>query len=317
VIRPNHRAKSSATTITNLKKTHSRLITLSILLAALTSTTLCTLASPTITKDLNYLAPGRKEKLDIYHPSSPAPGTLAPAIVIIHGGGWIGGDKAAKREIITGNALAAAGYLCVSIEYWKGSKDRWPTNLQDCKNAVRWLRMNAEKLKIDPTKIGVIGGSAGAHLALMLAYTAGNSEIDPKPLYPNVSDHVSACVNMYGISNLETRQGTDPTGMPNGKLSPTTQLFSESREAAPTKWKLASPVSHIRKSSPPTLTLHGIGDTVVDRAQSQELDRSLKAAGVESTLIMVPDATHAWPLKTPQFDHIPTVVNFFNRHLKP
>jgi acetyl esterase/lipase len=273
-------------------------------------------ASVTVTKDVSYLAPHRKEKLDIYQPSSPPPGTLLPAVVIIHGGGWISGDKAAKREVITGHALAAANYFCVSIEYWKGAKDRWPTNLQDCKNAVRWLRTNAQRFNIDPTRIGVIGGSAGGHLALMLAYTAGNSAIDPTPLYPDVSDHVSACVNMYGISNLETRQGTDAAGNPNGIVKTTNQLFPESRDAAPAKWKLASPVSHIRKSSPPTLTLHGVGDTVVDRAQSEELDRALTAAGAESIRIMVPGANHAWPLKTSQFDHIPDVIKFFDRHLK-
>lgn len=273
-------------------------------------------AGISVDREIEFLAPGRLEKLDLYQSEKRAAGVLSPAVVIIHGGGWVGGDKAALREFVTGTALANAGYVAISINYWLGAKDRWPTNLQDCKNAVRWLRVNAERLHIDPERIGVIGGSAGGHLALMVAYTAGNKEIDPKPLYPGVSDHVSACVNMYGISNLFTRQGTDKSGKPNGTVGTTTQLFPEPAAAAPEKWKLASPVNHVKIGSPPTLTLHGTADTTVDRDQSEELDRVLKAAGVDSTLIRVPGANHAWPLKTAEFDYTDNVVEFFDRHLK-
>lgn len=272
-------------------------------------------AGVTLEKDLTYLAPGREEKLDLYQPAGRAPGVRSPAVVIIHGGGWIQGDKAAEREVITGTTLAKAGYVCISIEYWKKEKDRWPTNLQDCKNAVRWLRVNAARLQIDPEKIGVIGGSAGGHLALMVAYTAGHADLDPGPLYPGVSDRVSACVNMYGISNLLTRQGTDETGKPNGKLSDT-RLLKESRDASPDKWKAASPVSYINKNTPPTLTLHGTKDTTVDRDQSTGLDRALTTAGAESKLIMVEGANHAWSLKTSKFDLTGDVVEFLDKHLK-
>ncbi|MFZ9938604.1 MAG: alpha/beta hydrolase, partial [Luteolibacter sp.] len=77
-----------------------------------------------IEKDVNYLAPGRKEKLDLYKPARRAADELSPAVVIIHGGGWVGGDKGAAREIQTGTTLAKAGYVCVSVEYWKGTKER-------------------------------------------------------------------------------------------------------------------------------------------------------------------------------------------------
>ncbi|MBC8128271.1 MAG: alpha/beta hydrolase, partial [Gloeobacteraceae cyanobacterium ES-bin-144] len=265
-----------------------------------------------IESDVAYLAPDRKEKLDLYQPAVREAETLSPAVVIIHGGGWRGGDKAAEREFITGTTLAKAGYVCVSINYWIDETDRWPTNLQDCKNAVRWLRVNAKKLLIDPESIGVIGGSAGGHLALMVAYTAGNKEIDPTPFYPDVSDHVSACVNMYGISNLATHNAC---GQPNNKPNRGSNLIPESIEQAPEKWKLASPMTHIKSNNPPTLTLHGVGDTTVNIAQSKELNAALKAAGVESKLIMVMGANHAWPLKTNQFDFTEEVTKFFNKHL--
>lgn len=273
-------------------------------------------AGVSIERDVSYLAPDRKEKLDLYQPEKRPPGLLSPAVVIIHGGGWVGGDKGGDREFVTGTALAKAGYVCISIEYWKEARDRWPTNLQDCKNAVRWLRVNAGRLQVNPERIGVIGGSAGGHLALMVAFTPGHDELDPKPLYPGVSDSVSACVDMYGISNLLTRQGTDESGNPNGKLSNKTQLFPESREAAPDKWKQASPITHIKSGCPPTLILHGSADTTVDRDQSQELAEALAAAGLESRLIMVQGANHAWPLKTDKFDYTKDMVEFFDKQLK-
>lgn len=268
-----------------------------------------------IERDVAYLSPERKEKLDLYQPAGRGREMRSPAVVIIHGGGWVGGDKGANREFITGTTLAKAGYVCVSINYWIGAKDRWPTNLHDCKNAVRWLRVHAEKLQVDPSRIGVIGGSAGGHLALMVAYTAGVAAFDPGLLYQGVSDRVSACVDMYGISDLRTRQGTDADGTPNGRRGDT-GLFPESRESALEKWTFASPVTHIRADSPPTLILHGTRDTTVDRDQSKQLHAALTAAGVENRLILVEGANHAWALKTSAFDHTRDVVDFFDKHLK-
>ena len=268
-----------------------------------------------VRRDLSVLAEERQEKLDLYQPAERAAGTRSPAVVIIHGGGWIGGDKGARREFITGTTLARAGYICVSVNYSLTAGKRWPVNLHDCKNAVRWLRVNAAELGVDPERIGVIGGSAGGHLALMVAYTAGDPRLEPEGPYPGVSDHVSACVNMYGVGNLLTRRMTEPDGSPTDEFKGH-QLFPESREQAPEKWRLASPVSHIKRDSPPTLTLHGTADTVVDRDQAIELDLALRAAGAQSTLRLVEGATHAWPLRTKSFDLTGEVLAFFDRHLK-
>lgn len=269
----------------------------------------------TLRHDVSFLGKDRKEKLDLYHAADRPAGSRSPAVVIIHGGGWTSGDKGARREFITGTTLALAGYVCVSVNYSLREGHRWPSNLHDCKNAVRWLRVNAADLGVDPERIGVIGGSAGGHLALMVAYTGDDPQLAPDGPYPGVSDRVSACVNMYGVTNLLTRRYTDPDGTPNDTLKGH-HLFPESREEDPAKWRLASPVSHIKRNSPPTLTLHGPADTVVDRDQAHELDRTLRAAGAESTLKLVEGATHAWPLKTKSFDLTGEVVGFFDRHLK-
>jgi acetyl esterase/lipase len=274
-----------------------------------------------IERDVAYLAPGREEKLDLYLPANRPAQARSPAVVIIHGGGWTGGDKAAAREFNIGTTLAKAGYVCASVEYLKEGPDKWPTNLHDCKNGVRFLRHYAEKYQVDPGHIGVIGGSAGGHLALMVAYTAGHPELSPREPYPGVSDRVQACVDLYGITDLLTRQATDATGKPTGQLRNST-LFSDTREANPEKWKLASPVHHVTCQSPPTLILHGLADTTVDRDQSSELARVLAEHGVEHQLLLLPDAGHTfdlekWGRKPLPQDLRPVVVGFFDKHLKP
>jgi acetyl esterase/lipase len=271
-----------------------------------------------IQQDVAYLPPERAEKLDLYLPANRATDTSSPAVLIIHGGGWVGGDKSARREFVTGTALAQHGYVCASVEYMKEPGKRWPTNLFDCKNAVRWLRMNAARLQIDPARIGVIGGSAGGHLALMVAYTSKVSELEPTQPYPVVSDAVSACVDLYGITNVAARQRTDKQGNPTGERFTSSALLTVSAKDAPEKYKLASPVSHVSSSSPPTLIIHGLADTTVDYEQSRELDRALTVGGVEHQLIELPGVNHAFALdqSTLPRDLRPEVIAFFDRHLK-
>lgn len=270
-------------------------------------------------ENLDYLGSGREEKLDLYLPTDRSPSSPpAPAIVIIHGGGWAGGDKAARRELVSGIAFARAGYVAVSVEYEKREGKRWPTNLHDCKNGVRWLRTNAEKYNINGDRIGVIGGSAGGHLALMVAYTGDMPELSPPEPYPGVSDKVQACVNMYGITNLLTRQRTDRDGTPNGRQRTTTTLFAESREEAPQKWELASPVSHVSAGSPPTLTIHGTKDVTVDRDQAFELEGAMEKVGGSHELLIIEGGIHAVALDDYRLpaDLRPVVVRFFDRWLK-
>lgn len=274
-------------------------------------------------QDIAFLGPYRQEKLDLYLPAGRAKTIKLPGIVIIHGGGFSGGDKATGREFNIGTTLAKAGYVCVSVEYMKEAGKRWPTNLQDCKNGVRFLRKNADKYQVDVDHIGVIGGSAGGHLALMVAFTPGLKELEPAGPYPGISDRVQACVDLYGPTNLATRKPTDKEGNPvPGKARETSALFSEQQNQKPENWKLASPVTHVSEKCPPTLIIHGLADTTVDRDQSKELDQKLTEAKVEHRLILLPGVGHTFDLQTwgkkplPQ-DLRPIVVEFFDKHLKP
>jgi acetyl esterase/lipase len=264
-----------------------------------------------ITADVAFLASDRVEKLDLYLPAQPPKGTLSPALVWIHGGGWSGGAKNEARAKNVCTTLAGAGYVAVSIDYKLGP-GAWPTNLIDCKNAVRFLRSNAAKYHVDPNRIAVAGGSAGGHLALMVALTAGQNELEPVETatpYPRFSSEVRCGINMYGVTNILTR-----------KLSENTlQLFGAETVNSPAL-RLASPVTHVTKTSVPLLTLHGRNDPTVDYAQAEELDRVAKERGAPHELILLDGVGHTFDLQTwkrkplPR-DLRPVVLEFLARNM--
>jgi acetyl esterase/lipase len=269
--------------------------------------TLATAAAPDVRveQDIPYLGAGRAEKLDLYMPATVDKGQRFPGLVIIHGGGWTGGTKRGAREQNIGTTLAKNGYVCISIDYLLATKDRptWPQNLHDCKTAVRWLRAHAEKYQVDPDRVGVIGGSAGGHLALMVGLTGPEAGLDPKGPYGTLSCQVQAVVDLYGPADL-VRRGRDQVMLPGTQAD------------KPDLYKQASPVTHARKGNPPVLILHGTKDATVPVEQSQRMAEALKRAGVEYDLILVEGAPHSFHLEPKERDLRPAVIGFFNKHLK-
>lgn len=273
--------------------------------------------------DVAFLSPGRSETLDLYLPKNRKPGEKSPAVVLIHGGGWKEGDKRQAREIEFGTTLAENGYVAASVNYALRSAGKFPTNLQDCKNGIRYLRAHAEELGIDPNRIAVMGGSAGGHLSLMVAYTGDDHALAPPQPYPGISDKVSCVIDFYGITDIESRKKTDPEGKPTeprGVESEVKSIFG----STPAEWKKASPVGHLRKDLPPTLILHGKKDTTVDRDQSQLLADALKKVGAEYELVWLNQAGHSFSLrygnprdkKEPlEKDLTPLVLRFLKKHL--
>lgn len=269
---------------------------LSFLLASVASA-----AEIRIEHDVDYLERGRAEKADLYLPAVVEPDQKFPAVLIIHGGGWAGGDKRAAREINIGTTLAQNGYVGMSINYLLATADHpgpaWPQNLHDCKTAVRWLRAHAGRLHIDTERIGVIGGSAGGHLAAMVGLTG--PELDP----PGAGDcRVRCAVDLYGpVLWFEQRD------LP---------MFRKTRAEAPELYRQADPRTHADPQDPPLLILHGTADKTVAVADSEVLAASLKAAGAPHELVLIPDAPHTFHLQPAQRDLRPLVLGFFDRYLK-
>jgi len=255
-----------------------------------------------VTRDVAFLAPDRKEKLDLYLPAEPAVGNLSPALVWIHGGGWLRGTKTEARAKNICSTLAEAGYVAVSIDYRLG-KEAWPTNLYDCKNAVRFLRANAAKYRIDPDRIAVAGGSAGGHLALMVALTAGEQDLEPagaQTPYPGIPNDVRCVVNFYGITDLLTHGQTDSEGNPTATrklMGKTLKCFGAASDDADVL-RVASPVTHVKQSSPPMLTFHGRADTTVDFPQAEELDRVARERGAAHEMLLLDGVGHTFDLQT-------------------
>ena len=274
--------------------------------------------------DVPFLAEGRTEKLDLYLPKNRKAGETSPAILLIHGGGWKEGDKAQAREIEFGTFLAENGFVAASVNYALRSAGKFPVNLQDCKNGIRYLRAHAKELGIDPDRIAVMGGSAGGHLALMVAYTADDPALSPAQPYPGVSDQVKAVVDFYGITDIGGRKKTDADGKPTelrGMNEEDKAVFGPNEQ----DWKKASPISHIRRDVPPTLIVHGKKDTTVDRDQSQLLADALRKAGAEVELVWLQKAGHSFSLryekpkdqKGPLEKNLePVVLNFLKKHLR-
>jgi acetyl esterase/lipase len=251
--------------------------------------------------DIDYLGGDRREKADLYLPAEVEAGQKFPAVVIIHGGGWSGGDKRAAREINIGTTLALNGYVGMSVNYMLANKDNpgptWPQNIHDCRNAVRWLRANAERLHVDTEHIGVIGGSAGGHLAAML--TIAGPELDPPG---EGSCKVQCGVDLYGpVLCFEQRD-----------LS----MFRKKRAEAPELYREASPLTHVDKDDAPLLILHGTADKTVPVADSEALAAKMKEVGARHELVIIPDAPHTFHLQPKQRDLRPLVLGFFDRYLK-
>jgi acetyl esterase/lipase len=263
-------------------------------------------------ENVSYLGNDRKEKLDIYLPDSEDELKL-PVILFIHGGGWEKGSKSSKRSVSISKTLAENGYAVFCIDYkltqfegkpWQSkiSDPGWPQNIYDCKTAVRFIRKNAVKYRIDPDRIAVMGCSAGGHMALLTGMSAGNDELNRGGLYRNYSCDVSCIIDMYGIPDVRVWGGDAFLGLDSVQFAH--------------QWELASPVTHLSDQTPPILILHGDKDETVGVKQSVDFVEKLKAKDLPYEFVVVKGGVHSFDLEPPQIDLRPVVMKFLNRYLK-
>lgn len=228
---------------------------------------------------LYEIANGQKLYLDIYQPKERS--KPAPAIILIHGGGWTDFDKSIMSGIAA--TLAMAGFVAFSIDYRllnfrdHPAKNQWPAQLEDCQSALRWVRQHAGEYGVDPSRIGAFGHSAGGQLAALLGM------IDSRdPSNAQISTRVQAVVDVSGVSDFTTDHDPDGDAL-------FTMLFGGTQAQKPDVWRAASPVFHVQSDDPPFLLIHGTRDQEVPLHQSEELLRALKKAGVRARLVTVND----------------------------
>lgn len=267
-----------------------------------------------IESDVEYGRAGERPlTLDILRPTKPVDDVL-PAIVYIHGGGWQRGDK--SWGLASLYPLAASGkYFTVSINYRLSGEKTWPAQIHDCKAAIRWLRANAERLKIDCSRIGVWGGSAGGHLASLIGTLNETKQLEGNCGSAGYQSHVACVVNFCGPGDLVAlaRAGGDQRGKDaavadaaiNALLDgPVNTRVALAREA--------SPITYVSKSSPPFLIIHGTDDQLIPIKQAKALHSALEKAGADTTLVRVIGGGHNFGCP----DVAERAATFFEKHLR-
>lgn len=239
-----------------------------------------------------------------------------PAVILIHGGSWMSGSYKDKLMTMILEKIAKAGYVTASVQYrLTPSGARFPSQIEDCKCAVRWMRGNAEKYQIDSKKIGVLGGSAGAHLALLLGLTnkadglEGSGDLSPE--FGKQSSEVQAVVNLFGPADLmigDWQKSTHPavSMLLGGPIKEKTELA-----------KKASPINYIEKSRtiPPIITFHGTKDTLVPYVHATILQSALEKVDAHPKLVTMEGEGHGW-FGEKLDKTLQQTIEFFDENLK-
>ena len=226
---------------------------------------------------------GRALTLDRWLPDRPGP---HPGVLLIHGGGWKYGDL---YHGITESAVAAAaaGLVVVSPNYRLSTEALWPAQRDDVACALRWMKVHADELDLDPTRIAAVGHSAGGQLALMLAEAP---ELGPPAWCDSQADgQVQAAVSMAGPSDMVTFYADT---LRFGRRVTRDLLGLSCRRVTPQALEKASPLSWVDAAGPPVLQVVGGTDALVPGVVAASYDAALRRVGRESLVVTVPDAGH-------------------------
>jgi acetyl esterase/lipase len=247
---------------------------------------------------------GRPLKMHILRPKT-LPREAMPVLVWIHGGGWQNGSKESGLARLA--PFAERGYLCASAEYRLSGEAIFPAQIEDCKCAIRFLRVKSKQFQLDPDRIGVWGSSAGGHLVSLLGTSEYVRELEGKGGWQEFSSRVNAVCDFCGPSDF-----VKIVGKSDGAKGAVGKLLGGAPAEKLDLAKLASPVAHISKNAPPFLIVHGDKDNLVPLEQAQILHEALKKAGVPVTLHIAQGQGHG--LGGPEVNRV--VQEFFDKQFK-
>ncbi|MFD2450764.1 alpha/beta fold hydrolase [Ideonella paludis] len=268
-------------------------------------------------RDVAYASRSAAQKMDIYMPAGAGP---FPAVVLIHGGAFKRGDKA--MDAANAAALVAQGYVAVAINYRLSGEATFPAAVHDAKAAVRFLRARASDYRIQPSKIGVWGASAGGHLAAMLGTSGGVAELEgTEGAHLGVSSRVQAVVDWFGPINFATM-------VSEGRALGFAAHYNVDNESAylgvdansPAHLALvqrSNPATYIDAQDPPFFIQVGSADPLIPYTQSLNFHAALKAVLGEAKVSVekLEGAGHGGP----QFGsaaNLSKVLGFLGQHLK-
>ncbi len=271
----------------------------------------------TVIKDIPYATgvPGAEMlKLDVY--SNPHEG-LWPAVVAIHGGAWIQGNKEMDNKVYVCQVLARNGYVVFNIDYRLAPKYPIKLQVEDAMGAVIWVKEHAKEYGADPERVGVVGGSAGGHLAAMVGWASDDPYFQPTG-HPEagVDSKVKVAALYYPVIdvNRTLKENGDGIAWLGDAL-----LAGKTGKAYREELKRISPINFIKADDPPTIFLTGDADELKLYPQSVESVKKLKDLGVDAELFTAPGKKHGftWEYWDPaSVDSVMAIVKFFDRYLK-
>jgi acetyl esterase/lipase len=222
-------------------------------------------------------AGGRALRLDVHEPDiPPADGTLRPALVQVHGGGWVLGFKDRQGQLLI-RRLASRGWVCFNVDYRLSPMATFPDHLVDVKRAIAWIREHAEEFGVDPRFVAVTGGSAGGHLTALTALTANDPRYQPG--FEDADTSVAAAVPFYGVYDFTNRNGTWPAETVPGFLAPIVMKCDADED--PERWAAASPLDQVHAGAPPFLVIHGDLDVLAPVEDARDFVARLRAVSAE------------------------------------
>ncbi len=222
-----------------------------------------------------YSKVGERELLlDAFVPKKDG---LYPAVLVVHGGAWRTGNRHQLRSYA--NSLSKRGFVCFAIDYRLAPDHKFPAQIDDCREAIRWIRMNASDYKVDCEKLGAIGYSAGGHLVCLLA-TTGEA---PGEMNGNVDTRIQAAA--AGGAPTDFRIMAD-----GGKWAE--YWMGGNLKTVPEKFHAASAAAFADQNDPPVFFFNGTADELVPLAWTLSCHNALKAKGVKTEMHTIEGAGH-------------------------
>lgn len=271
-------------------------------------------------KDINYAGDDMEaHRLDIYLPKTQQ--DRYKVIVIIYGSAWFANNAKGMAYTSIGKPLTDAGFAVVSINHRSSGDAKYPAQINDVKGALRFIRANADKYKLDTSFVGITGFSSGGHLSSMAGVTnglktrtIGEKTIDIEGTVggnEKCSSEVDAVVDWFGPVDMTRMNNCDTV---NDDKSPEAALIGGNPADNMDMIQLCSPYFYVSKTTAPFLVIHGNADTVVPYCQSVNFSEELKSQGKLTDFITVPEGQHG-PV-TFNEDTFKKMTDFFKKEAK-
>lgn len=246
------------------------------------------------TSDISYGPGGTEHLLDIWRRPDLAPGHRAPVLIQVPGGAWSVNGKRPQAYTLM-SRMVELGWICVSINYSKSPRAKFPAHIIDVKRAIAWVRENIGDYGGDSDFIAITGGSAGGHLASLAALTPNDPTFQPG--FERADTTVQAAAPYYGVYDF-----TDFDNMHEMMMPFLEHFVMKARFAdEPERFTAASPISYVHREAPPFFLLHGDRDQLAPVGQARAFSAALQGAGAHTVAYAeLANAHHA-------FDITPTV----------